>query len=405
MHATAPLRARLSRANTSTSLLISVTTAILLLTADAAQARGELAELFATPTTEEILAAQAIWDARDSTAHGWTVEAASVMDGFQFLVVSHVITGGYRHYAGIRFPRNHIPGQRYPVLLKCHGDYTGANIYDLTALDNYLPSDCLRDNYIIAAPTYRGEPLDMGPLGYYQSGGPPSVNDFDVDDALATLDGVLRFIPEADTERVAVYGGSRGGTVACRVGAREPRVALAIVLFGQYDYFLPSLQAEAENILLRGGQATNQVSSGLMTYVVWPWYMGLVTTEEARQMMVLRSTVYFAEPYANAIPRLRLHHGVLDGVIPVAQADRLNERLLELGASAPGYIYHRYPTGSHSPATLPGLDQYIDRALCQLIGLGLNPRPADGDGLSQLGLSSDVRPSTQYAPASTTPPG
>ena len=388
MHTIASLCAKLARARL-TILLLTVITGILAppLT-DLAFGQGELAELFAPPTAGEIAATRLIWDARDTTAHDWTIETTSVMNGFEYRVASHTVGGAYRHYVGIRFPRNHVPGQRYPVLLKCHGDETGANVYDLNSMDQFLPSDCVPNDYIVVAPTYRGEPLDLGSLGYFESEGVSNVNDLDVDDAIAALDGVLRFVPEADEARVAAYGGSRGGTVACRVGVRESRVALVIALFGQYDYFLPSLQAEAENVLYRGGSTSNQVSAGLVTHVIWPWYQGTITTAEARRKMLLRSTVYFVQPYAELFPKLRLHHGALDGVIPVEQADRLNERLLELGATPPGFIYYRYPEGRHSPGTLPGLPNYVDHALCALVQRGRNPAT----------LPVDVRPNAEPSP-------
>ena len=344
--------------------------AFAVVTISGARAEDELAELFTPPTDAEITTVRTIWDARDPTAYDWAVEFMAYRNDFEIWIVSHVVNDEYRHYGAVRFPRDYRRNEQYPVLLKCHGDFHGADDYDLAMLDGFLPSDCLPENYIIVVPSYRGEGLDLSNLGFYQSEGPLSPNNFDVDDSIALLDGVLCNIPQADATRVATYGTSRGGTVALRVGVREPRVKLVISLYGQSDYFLPSLQAQAEDILFHGGQAGDPVIESLMNQIVLPWSLGAMTTGEARLAMLLRSTAHFVECFAEPYPQLHLHHGILDGVIPVEQSDRMAITLLLLGARRPGFAYYRYPNGIHAPESLTGAEQRIDAALCRLANLG-----------------------------------
>ena len=343
-----------------------------------ALAAGELDALFAPPTFEELAAARANWAARDPVSHDWIVERIYCRDGFEYWIVSHDLQGGLRHYGAIRFPLQFDATQKYPVLLKCHGDFDGAHEYDLTMLDEYLPSDCVPRNYIVVAPSYRGEGLYMGAFGVYQSEGAPSVNDYDVDDSIALLDGVLHNVPQADAARVAVYGTSRGATVALRVGLREPRVKLALSLYGQTDFFLPSIQAHVADVLYNGVEPADAVVSNLLSEIVYRWAAGAISTAEARMKMLLRSSVYFVERYAHPYPQLRLYHGSQDSIVPIEQSDWMDQWLTFAGAHAPTYAYRVYEQGRHSPESLTGAAEDIDAALQQLLELNVgSPDQAD----------------------------
>ena len=341
-------------------------------------ADSDLDALFAPPTFDEIAAVRADWNAREPVAYDWAIEGMFYRDGFEYWIVSHAVQDGYRHYGAIRFPFEYERDRHYPVLLKCHGDFDGAHEYDLTMLDGYLPSNCVPHNYIIVAPSYRGEGLIMGEFGVYQSEGPPSVNNYDVDDAIALLDGVLHNVPQADRTRIAAYGTSRGATVALRVGLRDPRVKLVISLYGQSDFFLPSIQAQVANVLYDGGQPGDAVVSNLLNEIIYRWVAGTITTVEARYEMLLRSSAYFLECYAQPYPRLRLYHGMQDQVVPVEQSNWVDTWLSFLGAEPPSYAYHVYPHGVHSPESLIGAAASIDAALHQLVNLDM-PEPQRAD--------------------------
>ena len=57
------------------------------------------------------------------------------------------------------------------------------------------------------------------------------------DDALALLNVALKITPEADARRIAVFGRSRGGTVALLAAIRDPRIRQVVDWAGPSDLF------------------------------------------------------------------------------------------------------------------------------------------------------------------------
>jgi dipeptidyl aminopeptidase/acylaminoacyl peptidase len=319
-----------------------------------------LVTLFAPPTSAEIETVRLDWARRDPCVQGWSVEAqGAIPGGFFAQVVSHRLAGK-RHYGLIRYPRNFMPGGDYPVLVFNHGGIRGTNLGELETFDNFfLPGTYLEYNFIYVMPSYRGEELDAGPLGVYLSEGELSVMDWDVDDAMAFLDGVVVNIPEANPQRVAVYGQSRGGCVSLLMAERDPRVQLLVQLSCPTCWTLASIRKKAEELVNSGGPPGGILLDLIMKYGVEPWLDGKIGFEEARLNMIRRSPIYFSEN----LPALQFHHGTDDTTVPVEHSDRMESMLLELGPHAPPFEYYRYPGGTHDPMTLTGCGQRVEAFL------------------------------------------
>jgi acetyl esterase/lipase len=177
-----------------------------------------------------------------------------------------------------------------------------------------------------------------------------------VDDAIALLDGVLANIPEADPDRVIVWGESRGGGVSLLMGVRDPRVEAVDVFYGLTDYYLPSYHAVVQTMI--DYNATN------LNHPVLPialaYLNGHMELESARRFLLRRSVIYFAEQ----LPQLQIHHGTEDTIVPIEHSDRLMERLEALQQAGIEQEYYRYPGGIHKVESLPESAERTAQFLC-----------------------------------------
>lgn len=318
-----------------------------------------LVELFAHPDLTEINTIKLDWSSRSPVCSGWQVETAGVVEGFQIEIVSHS-NSGYKHYGIVRYPLNYTPGGSYPILLFNHGGMDGIQYEVIQFFDeNIVPGDFLQNNFFFVAPSYRSELCEVRQLGTYYSEGDPSILDYDVDDVMALLDGVIANIPEADGDRVASYGYSRGGALSLLLGCRDDRVDVLCDLYGPTNWMTPELQQGAEALI---NQQQDHAGQGLllqlvMNHAVTPYYVeGTMTLAEARLELIRRSPVFFADMLTD----VEFHHGTEDNVVPVEHSDELDEALFSLGSAAPYFSYFRYPGGVHNAPSLPGCGASVE---------------------------------------------
>ena len=320
----------------------------------------DLSDLFAPPTTAELLAVEADWASRNPIADGWQVEDSALIAGFRVDVVSHLVDG-YRHYGAVRYPAQFQPGGSHPVLVVCHGGNNGVGLGSLQGLDSLTPGTCLEDQAFVLLPSFRGESLFAGPMGTFLSEGPTSVIDRDVDDTMAMLSCVLEEIPEADAGRVFAHGGSRGGAVTLVLSVRDERIQAAVEFFAASDHTLPSIQANCEALAAAGGgSGSNAVSNHAWIYAAEPYLAGTLSLAEARQVLHACSMAFFA----HRLPPLQAHHGTADPAVLYEQSERLVEVMTDLGVAPPCFEFFSYPGGGHSAGSMPGCGQRLEDLLC-----------------------------------------
>ena len=310
--------------------------------------------LFAPPTEAEKQAVLDDWASRQPTASGVQIEADLEIGDHVILVFSHVVDGN-RHYGAVRIPAN--AEGNLPVLMVHHGGDGGVNVAEYAqVLDGASAAGDfdVSGGTIQVMPSYRSEPLD---LSAYQQGlvftseGEPSPWDRDVDDAIALLNVVLEQIPQADPDRVAVLGVSRGGGVALLHAIRDVRVNGVVDFFGPTNFFGSMIQGLAEYILT-GGEPLGLPGEEYLTHrVLFALRDGEISYEEARLELLKRSPRWFVEQIP---PYVQIHHGVRDLVVLVEQSDELAQALEDAGRTAPEFQYYRYPEGKHDISTLPG---------------------------------------------------
>lgn len=206
---------------------------------------------------------------------------------------------------------------RRPTVLFIHGHQethrNGGEMY----LDNGRLGTMARRGYVAAA---------ISQPGYGNSDGPPDYcGPFTQGAALAVL-AHLRAKPFVDPERIAVFGYSRGATVAAMVATRDAQLAGVILGAGVYDFFTwypTSMRGINDNISAEAGTSAAAFRA--------------------------RSAWHHAERIRAPVLIL---HGERDGRIPVGQAQAFAERL---GAAGVPYRLKVFPDAAHG---IPVADLY-----------------------------------------------
>ncbi|WP_271145974.1 prolyl oligopeptidase family serine peptidase [Brevundimonas sp. NIBR10] len=120
----------------------------------------------------------------------------------------------------------------HPVIIYNHG---GVMQWGRILLPEVLEFNRLAERgYIVLASTYRGES---------GSDGQPSMDGGDVSDSLALMT-VAAGLPQADADRIGMWGFSRGGLVTYGALARDPGLRAAVIVGGPTDLVHASRRAE-----------------------------------------------------------------------------------------------------------------------------------------------------------------
>lgn len=324
----------------------------------------DFAELFAPPLASEVSAILAEWETRDTSSQNVVVEAESTIstgiDQATLRIISHTV-GGARHFGAVLVPQGAEAGS-LPVLMFLHPGDGGLDIDEaLPLLPLLLGGDLGR--FVFVAPAFRSEAIRSEEM-LFQSEGDPSPWDFDVDDALALLNVVRETTPEADGERVATLGFSRGATVAMLMAARDPRIDSIVAFHGPTDFMGPFAQEIIEEALLGAPRDLAGLET-LDNRFLQPLRRSELSIADVRLELVRRSPVYFAE----RLPDLQVHHGTADDVVPVSEAERLAEVMHGLGRVEPEFEVFLYEGGTHTPLSLGGSIERARSFISRLLSL------------------------------------
>ncbi len=344
------------------TLAVSVSGVTLNVSGHAVSVEDSLDVLFAPPEEAELSAVRADWATRDVSPAGGTVEFEEPfsMGGSPttLRIVSHQVAG-VRHFGAIVVPRG-AGTDRLPILVFAHGGDGGVSV-ESTLLILTITLGEMRDDFIYLIPSYRDEPLEYGERAW-TSEGPASPWDRDADDSMALVSLAMETIPEASTDRYVVVGASRGGGVAMLMGIRDARIAGVITFFGPTD-FQNEWARDIASLLVRGVTVDLPGVEYLRANYLVPWWAGEITLQDARLALIRRSAVFFAED----MPPLQVHHGDMDGVVSVTQAESMIRAMEEIGRGAPEFEAFIYPGGTHDitsiPAAIPRGLEFLRRIL------------------------------------------
>jgi len=334
-----------------------------------------LADLFSAPTAEEIRLIRQDWRGRDlSPKQVRVVEKSTLKTGhgaFQQRLVSHLVHGEL-HHAAVLVPVDAAPGC-CPVILDVKGiswDYSSRSVNPGLGTLLILRDEATR--FIVAVPGLRGEEFEMGGDVYLSEGDRTNGWEGAADDTIALLSAVLETVPEADPERVGVFGNSRGASVAMLAAARDPRFDCVVAWAGPSDWFrlvgswgwtLEELVRDGLRYQWQPGQGNGSAGQFIEWFLRGPIDLGRPSLAEVRERVAASSPLYFAD----TLPPSDLHYGVEDGSVVVANGLALRDRLVELGRSAPDYLVTLHEGTGHAMPYPWAYDQSRDFLLRHLI--------------------------------------
>ncbi|MXY49542.1 MAG: hypothetical protein F4Y38_09665 [Gemmatimonadetes bacterium] len=343
------------------TLTVTASSATTTVSGHAISVEDSLDVLFAPAKEDELSAIRADWASRDFSASGGTVELEEAynMGGHStsLRVVSHQVEG-MRHFGAIVVPDGAGTGE-LPIIVYAHGGDGGVTV-ETTLFILTVALGEMTDDFVYVIPSFRDEPLRYDDRSWL-SDGPASPWDRDVDDALSLVNLTMETIPEARTDRYIAAGASRGGGVAMLMGIRDERIAGVITFFGPTD-FQNEWARDIASLLVRGVTVDLPGVEHLRATYLVPWWTGDVTLQDARLALIRRSPVLFAED----LPPLQVHHGDMDGVVSVTQAESMIRAMREIGRGPPEFEAYIYPGATHEITSMPSA---IPRAVAFLQNL------------------------------------
>lgn len=308
-----------------------------------------LTELFSEPTPAEREAVLSDWSSRTHAAVDVNPVSQNPISlggtAATVRIVSHSV-GTVTHYAAI-VSRDNAESESLPLVVYLHGGDDGVDVSELlSVLPIALAS--AQDDYIYLVPSFRAEELRYNGVTH-TSTGDASPWDRDVDDVMSLIDVAISVTPAVDPDRIGLVGFSRGACVAMLTGIRDDRIDLVIEFFGPTDFYsdwTEDIFADA----LEGSLRDLPGLSTLNTELIQPLKEGTKSYAEVRLEMLRRSPVYFVD----LLPPTQGHHGTLDNVVPVSQANLLKASFVEAGLPATDHTVYIYTGGTHNPLSLLG---------------------------------------------------
>ncbi len=252
-------------------------------------------------------------------------------NGSRTYVISHIVNT-CRHYGVVLAPPV-VPDKKYPLLIINHGGTGGVSIPKVDL-----------DDMIVLAPSFRGESLNAGELGTFQSEGNGAHYEVDAVDSLAFLDTVLQLIPDADSNCIIATGGSRGGSTTYRMAERSSQIKGIIVYFGVTDFFTDYYRNHVSAVL-QDESKPDFLTRFLMNDMILPLKNEKKTLAEARHSLAMWSSLHYAERLPEYV---MIHHGAEDKVVPLAHSERMIDRLKALGFTSPSFQYYIYEGKGHT---------------------------------------------------------
>lgn len=318
--------------------------------ADRVVAGVDLDVLFEPASVAEMAAVEAEWATRDVSPVDVQVLQTTPMTIAGVSVVAQVVghtVDGVRHYGAVVTPAGAGAGE-LPVLVYAHGGDSGLDMNEAVAVFELFPQ--IVSDFVIVMPSFRDEPLSFGGQTW-MSDGPASPWDRDVDDALALMNAALDLEPAADASRIGVLGFSRGGAVGMLMALRDDRIDGVVDFFGPTDFFGPFVQDVFTEALL-GSPRDLPGLDVLNARFVAPLSAGALSIEDVRLELVRRSPALWARD----LPRMQVHHGTSDAIVPVSQTEHLMDAMSAIGRGAPSFEAFIYtePGAGHNPLQLPG---------------------------------------------------
>ena len=235
------------------------------------------------------------------------------------------LSEGLKIYALLTVPRDARPETGWPVVIFNHG-YIPPAEYRTTERYIAYTDAFSRNGYILLRPDYRGHGSSEGePTNTYIS------PDYTVD-VLNAMSAVLRH-PDADPERVGMWGHSMGGSIALRAMVVTDTIKAGVIWAGVTAPYPMAMQRWVERWSNRPTPTPSPEG------MLGGWHDALFALDAPEEHQAFWDTL---DPFAylNEISGpVQIHHGTADTSVPVEFSEILHESLLSAGQLSELYIY------------------------------------------------------------------
>lgn len=283
-------------------------------------------EILIDPSSQEIKGVLNDLRAQDLSPKKIVIhDSISLSNSNKLYVLSHKIDG-FTHYGAVITPINKND-KKLPVIIFAtggdgmHKDFNIGQDFSHPAIQfpNFL-GDNLDDKFIVIIPSFRGQQLIIDDKKYQSGGDVSDAFEGATTDALAFLNVTLKTFKQTNKNQVAIFGGSRGGTVALLASSRDKRIKRTIVVAAPTDMkALYQLYPNQFKLLFFNDLLTGKIS-----------------ILEARKKFISISPIYFIDE----LPLVQLHHDKNDPFVPLYFAEKLTENMKSHGKNINSYFYN-----------------------------------------------------------------
>ncbi len=229
------------------------------------------------------------------------------------------LSDGLKIYALMTIPNGNMPSTGWPVVIFNHG-YIPPDVYRTTERYIAYVDEIARSGYIVFRSDYRGHDRSEG-----VAGGVYSQDNYTVD-VLNAVASVKR-LPEADPDRIGMWGHSMGGFVTLRAMVISPDIKVGVIWAG--------VVAPYPDLFTRwnpGGQFAAP-APGSFVYALEGQYGSVETNPDFWNSISANAYLH------DLNGPIQLHHGTADEEVPLAFSEMLNAEMREAGQTVEFYTY------------------------------------------------------------------
>jgi uncharacterized protein len=261
------------------------------------------------------------------------------------------LSEGLKIYALLTVPRGERPVSGWPIVIFNHG-YIPPAEYRTTERYIAYTDAFSRNGYILLRPDYRGHGSSEGePASSYIS------PDYTID-VLNAMSAVMRH-PDADPDRVGMWGHSMGGSITLRGMVVTDTIKAGVIWAGVTAPYPVVMRRWVERWANRPTPTPNPEGRADA------WHDALYALDNPEANQAFWDTI---DPFAyldEISGPVQIHHGTADDSVPVGFSEILHASLLEAGQRSELYIYqgdNHNITNNFSVAAQRSVD-FFDRHL------------------------------------------